>query len=317
MAKHFSPKALKNWPAEASLRSRQDWVLLGCPSDIGGGISRGAAQGPLAIRELLYKKDPRLAGHDIGDIPCIPQLLFDGMYTPEQLNKSYKSLWGKERSGSESVSPLNLLADICEQLFKEGRQVFLLGGDHSVSWAPMEALSRAKMTDHLGVLHIDAHTDLMEDRFGIENCFSTWAAHSVKKIQASNWFQMGVRVSRKSKKEWEKQFGLHQLWATEVKKKKPKEWADILCDQWQKNGVQKIYISLDIDGLDPKYAPCTGTAEKGGLSLKFVKELILEVTARYPVVGADVVEVAPRLGSSLERKTTLTSAVECLQALLP
>jgi agmatinase len=317
LEKYFPSNLTKNWSAEVVKRCQQDWVLIGCPSDAGGSISRGAAQGPLAIRQALYSKSAKFAAHDVGDIACIPQLLHDSMYTDEQLAKSYQSLWNRARKNGESVSPLNVLADICESLFREDRQVFLLGGDHSVSWSMIEALARAGKASELGVLHIDAHTDLMEERFGVAYCYSTWAAHSVKKVFAPNWFQLGVRVSRKAKSVWEKEFGLHQYWAAEVKKKSASDWAEVIAKEWKKNGVQRIYISVDIDGLDPKFAPSTGTAEKGGLSLKFVKELILEITAQFPMVGADVVEVAPKIGSATESKVTLNSAVECLQALLP
>lgn len=318
LSKVFPEKLTKNWAAEVSRRCQQDWLLIGCPSDVGGGISRGAAQGPLAIRSELYAgKGAVYAKHDIGDIACIPQLLHDLMYTDKQLDRCYKALWGKDRPQGASVSPLNVLADIQEMLFKEGKQIFTLGGDHSISWAPIEALSRAELTSSLGVLHLDAHTDLMDERFGIDHCFSTWAAHAVRKCVPSNWFQLGVRVSRKSKKEWEKQFGIHQYWAEEVKKKPAKAWADIISDQWEKNSVQRFYVSFDIDSLDTSFAPSTGTPEKGGLSLSFVKSLLLELTARFPLVGADLVEVAPHIGSRADQKKTLKSAVEGLKVLLP
>jgi len=318
IAKLFPDSLIKNWSSEVARRCQQDWVIVGCPSDVGGGISRGAAQGPLGIRAELYSgKAASYAQHDIGDIPCIPQLLHDSMYSSDQLDRCHQSLWNKKRVGQASVSPLNVLADLQEQLFKDGKQVFVLGGDHSISYGPLEALHRAKLTPELGVLHLDAHTDLMEERFGIEHCFSTWAAHAVKKCVASNWFQLGVRTSRKTKKDWEKQYGLQQYWAEEVKKKTAKHWADIVAEQWLKTGVQRFYVSLDIDVLDPKQAPSTGTPEKGGLSLSFVKTLLLELTARFPLVGADLVEVAPHLGSKADQKKTLNSAVECLKVLLP
>lgn len=318
ISKLFPERMTKNWATEVTRRCKQDWVIVGCPSDVGGGISRGAAQGPLAIRSELYTgKAASYAQHDIGDIACIPQLLHDSMYTDVQLERSHQSLWKKSRGVGASVSPLNLLADLLEELFNEGKQVFILGGDHSISYAPLEALHRAKLTPELGVLHLDAHTDLMEERFGVEHCFSTWAAHSVKKCHAPNWFQLGIRTSRKTKKEWEKQYGLRQYWADEVKKKSAKEWAELIAEQWQKNGVQRFFVSLDIDVLDPKFAPSTGTPEKGGLALSFVRTLLFELTACFPLVGADLVEVAPHIGSKQDQKRTLTSAVECLKVLFP
>lgn len=318
LSKLFPQKLLKNWSVEAKKRSELAWVMLGCPSDVGGGVSRGAAAGPLALRAELYRsKGAGYAGNDIGDVPCIPQLLHDSMYNEAQLERSCLALWGRERKGAESVSALNVLADVQEELFKAGRQVFTLGGDHSVSWAPLEALSRVKMTDDLGVLHLDAHTDLMEHRFGVEHCFSTWAAHASRKINPKNWFQLGVRVSRKTKKEWESAFGIRQYWANDVKKKSAKAWADLISAEWEKNSVKRFYVSFDIDVLDPKFAPSTGTPERGGLNPSFVKELFLELGARFPLVGADLVEVAPNIGSKSDQIKTLKSAVDCFKVLLP
>ena len=321
LSSYFSKGACdsqKSWSSEIKKALKHDWVLLACPSDAGGGICRGAAHGPLGTRSALYKENPQIAKHDLGDIPCIPQLLHDSMNSKAQLDQSFEALFNKKRSRGESVSPLNLLADVLTELYKNKKQVFLLGGDHSVSWAPFEAFQKAKLKQNIGVLHLDAHTDLMEDRFGVEHCFATWAAHSVRKISnPANWFQVGIRVSRKSKKEWEKKFGLQQYWMKDVQRKTPEQMADVISQQWTRSKVNSFYVSLDIDALDPKWAPSTGTAEKGGFDLDYVKTLLHELCARFPLLGGDLVEVAPRIGSKEDAKITLHSAVECLKVLLP
>ncbi len=308
----------KSWTAEVKKALKHDWVLLACPSDAGGGICRGAAHGPLGIRSALYKYNPQIAKHDLGDIPCIPQLLHDSMNSKAQLDQSFESLFNKKRSKGESVSPLNLLSDVLTELYKNKKQVFVLGGDHSVSWAPFEAFQKAKLKQKIGVLHLDAHTDLMEDRFGVEYCFATWAAHSVRKISdPANWFQVGIRVSRKKRQEWEKKFGLQQYWMNDVQRKSPLQMADVISEQWTRSKVESFYVSLDIDALDPKWAPSTGTAEQGGLELDYTKILLHELCARFPLLGGDLVEVAPCIGSKEDAKITLHSAVECLKVLLP
>ncbi len=308
----------KSWSAEIKKALKNDWVLLACPSDAGGGICRGAAHGPLGIRSALYKDHPQFAAHDLGDIPCVPQLLHDSMNNKAQLDQSFEALFNKKRSKGASVSPLNLLADVLTELYKNKKQVFLLGGDHSVSWAPFEAFQKANLKQNIGVLHLDAHTDLMEERFGVEHCFATWAAHSVRKISdPANWFQVGIRVSRKSRKDWEKKFGLQQYWMKDLQRKNPHHMADVISQQWARTKIDSFYVSLDIDALDPRWAPSTGTTETGGLDLDYVKTLLHELCARFPLLGGDLVEVAPRIGSKEDAKITLHSAVECLKVLLP
>ncbi len=179
-AKYFRAGQHKKWGQvlESSWRGRrgpEPWIL-GIPSDSGGGICRGAAHGPLALRREMYARDRSWAQRDFGDVPCIPQLLEDEMLSSAQLARSGQALWGKGYRKGLPVSPMDIAESFLVEAAKAGFRVLTLGGDHSVSWPAFKALHRARKTRRLAVLHLDAHTDLLESRYGIEHCFGTWTA---------------------------------------------------------------------------------------------------------------------------------------------
>ncbi len=320
LGRFFGAKDFKNWPArvEKTLAAKAPFYILGVPSDSGGGICRGAAHGPLRIREALYKKNKTWAKYDLGDVPCIPQLVHDSMLNEAQKKSSGEALWGTEYRIGLAVSPLNIVTDfLCEAWSQDKNfRPLVLGGDHSISGAIFEALDRSKKLSNLAVLHFDAHTDLLESRFGVEHCFGTWTSHALKKIKdPSVWVQLGIRASAKNQKHWQEKFGLKQYWAKELLKKDPKEFAIELCEYWKGRGCQSVYITNDIDGTDASEAPSTGTAESGGLKSAWVANVIKEVSKNIPLIGADLMEVAPVLGSKAQAKKTIATACKYLEAL--
>jgi len=317
---YFHTTDWKNWASrvDASLKSKTPFSIIGVPSDSGGGICRGAAHGPLRIRELLYKSEKKWSSYDLGDIPCIPQLVHDSMLSYAQRIQSAKTLWGHHFKESSPASPLNILADLLEELFTERPHFrpLVLGGDHSISGAVFEAMDRVGRLQGLAVLHFDAHTDLLESRFGIEHCFGTWTSHALKKMEKPGaWVQLGIRASGKDKSHWEKVYGLKQYWSKELQKKDAKKFAAELVKHWKDLGCKHLYITNDIDGTDQGEAPSTGTAESHGLKAAWVATVIKEVSTALPLVGADLMEVAPVLGSKADAKKTLSTACKFLMAL--
>lgn len=311
----------KKWASLLSKRlsESQDFpfFVLGVPSDSGGGICRGAAHGPLYLREAMYKKHKAWARYDLGDVPCIPQLVHDDMLRINSLKSCGKSLWGATYK-NQPVSVLNLLTEFLTCAWEEVPHFkpLILGGDHSISAAVFEAMERHGLCEELGVLHLDAHTDLMESRFGVEHCFATWAAHSVKKLRKpSAWVQVGVRASRKPKSFWEKKYGLRQYWALELEKISATDFAHDLLKHWKNLGVKYLYISNDIDATDARWVPSTGTPENKGLNPSWVAELIEICSRSLPLVGADLVEVAPVLGSKSDAQKTLGCGLRYLESL--
>ncbi len=319
VGKYFSVKERSGWGENVrkKLLKTQPFYILGVPSDSGGGICRGAAHGPLHLRKSLYSKHPKWAARDLGDIPCIPQLVHDSMLNENQLRLSRQALWNKAE-GNLPVSPLNILEDLLVEIWAENPQFrpLVLGGDHSISGAIFSAMARSGKLEKTAVLHIDAHTDLLESRFGVEHCFGTWTAHAVRCLKnPALWAQIGIRASRHDKSHWERQFGLKQFWAKELLKEKPKNFAHDLLSTWEAWGAERLYITNDIDGTDSKFVPATGTPENKGLGVLWLSEVIHYLSRHLPLVGADLMEVAPVLGSRADAQKTLRVATKYLDSL--
>lgn len=311
-SRYFGKDAYQSMPTTWKPSYKDDSlpIILGYPCDTGSGIVRGSAYGPIAIREAIYKKNPRLAANDFGDIPVIPNLLHDSMLNKAQLDRSALYLY-QQGVIARAVSPLSLLEEILVETLQKfpKSKTLVLGGDHSMSGAIMRAYRRSNRFKNLALLQIDAHTDLMEERFGVEHCFATWSSHTAKSLpNAATFVQVGVRASRSDKTYWENRFGIKQFWSQEVRNKSAVKFGDSLLKHWSSLGCDKLYISNDIDGTDSSEAPSTGTAEPKGLSSKWVCELLNHVSTRIEVIGADIVEVAPVLGSPAAQKKTVKCA---------
>ncbi len=324
MMPYVGSKAYQAWSESLALQFKswnpyeRPFSVIGIPSDSGGGICRGAAHGPLALREAYYAKNPADARFDLGDVPCIPHLLYDDMLSVEQRKKSGRSLWGQSYRLSQPVSPLNILEEFLVEAWSTlpGFRPLILGGDHSISYPVFAALKRTGLLQDIAILHFDAHTDLLESRFGVDVCFGTWSSHLAKWLKRpENYVQVGVRTSGKTKAYWEKKYGIHQYWSKEVSSLDPKTFSKKLLAQWKKQNCKMLYITNDIDGTDLSEAPATGTPESKGLKSRWVEEVIRHCSLELPLIGADLVEVAPVLGSKKEQQLTLQTAVRQLEAL--
>jgi len=289
---------LARWKKDLSKIKSAKVVLLGCPSDNGAGVVRGANMGPLGLRQTLYanttfKKWIRSgAVCDIGDIAVIPQLLEDEMLSSAQKKKSRKAL--SIQNGP--VSPLSILEEVKKRIHSHNpkAKIMLLGGDHSLSW-PMVKVAYQNIKKPFAILHFDAHTDLLKSRLGIDHCFGTWAYHANDLIgRRKRLVQVGIRASGKPKQHWEKTLSVKQFWATEIRKN-PNGALKKIVEHLRSLKLNKVYISNDIDGTGMEYAAATGTPEPKGLHPNFVSRLIQSVGIRFEVIGGDLVEVAPVL----------------------
>ncbi|MBS1109801.1 MAG: Arginase/agmatinase/formiminoglutamase [Anaeromyxobacteraceae bacterium] len=278
-------------------------VMLGIPSDVGAGYLRGANQGPLALRTRLLEEDPDwLAGAeargllDLGDVFVVPQLLHDEMLSPAQLSASRRALYPGTPPGEAArlpVSPLSIAERALDLVLSvnPGAAPVLLGGDHSTAWPAVAALHRAR--PGFGVVQVDAHTDLLEERLGVKYCFGTWSFHANQLLgRGGRLVQVGIRVSRHGKAHWESTLGVRQVWADEVRAD-PAGALDAIVAAVRASGVTGVYFSNDVDGTDEAWVDATGTPETGGLEPDFVVELVRRLGREVTLVGGDVMEVAP------------------------
>jgi agmatinase len=308
------------WRAELGRAAGARAVLLGIPCDVGAGFRRGANLAPAAIRADLLDRDPawferaRAAGLvDLGDVFTVPQLLHDEMLSDGQLQACRRALYPGV-AGALPVSPLSIAERVFRTLLaiNPGLRLLTLGGDHSAAWPAVAALAAAR--PGLGVVQLDAHTDLLPERLGVRLCFGTWSFHANELLgRCGRLVQVGIRASRRDRAHWESTLDVRQLWADEARRD-PVAAIERVVALCRAAGITSVYLSNDIDGLDPAFAPGTGTPEPDGLSLDFVLALVRRLGADFELVGGDVMEVAPDLAPTPEgRSLTLATATECLR----
>ncbi len=291
-------------------------VIFGIPSDSGGGIQRGANWGPLFLRETLINSKDELNAYDVGDVRTIPHLLHDKYLNDETIAKCRMALYQSDKIALP-VSPLSIAYDFAKGFHEQfpGKSIFMIGGDHSVSYPMVRAYLEAKKAQgkKVALVHFDAHTDLMEERLGIDLCFGTWTSQVIPFLETpKHLVQIGIRSSGKERDHWEKKFGHTQIWAQEVFDKGASAVADNIVAELKKLNVEEIYISFDIDCLDIEYAGATGTPEAGGLSPHEPMLIMQTLFENFKISGADMVEIAPQVKSSavkqIEPETTLMVA---------
>ncbi|MBN8486393.1 MAG: agmatinase [Burkholderiales bacterium] len=182
-------------------------------------------------------------------------------------------------------------------LLRQHRMAWL-GGDHSIT-LPLLRAYREHLGRPLAVVHFDAHCDTWEDHFGEPSGHGTWVWEAFQEglVESSCFTQIGIRSSAAPlARDYVRAQGGQIFTARDLRGLDgPTGLAPILAaitQRWQMQGRPPLYLSLDIDCLDPAFAPGTGTPEPGGLSSSQLLTLIEEMSS-LPFVGMDCVEVAP------------------------
>lgn len=177
---------------------------------------------------------------------------------------------------------LDVIGEYVRGLLADDKFPIGLGGEHLVSWPVIQAMYE-KYPD-LALIHIDAHADLREQYEGEPLSHSTPVRKAAELMGGKNIYQFGIRSG--SKEEF--------LYGRENINFYPFEVAAPLKSALPKMGQRPVYVTIDIDVLDPSCAPGTGTAEAGGITSKELLEAVhLIAGSDVNVVGCDLVEVAP------------------------
>lgn len=283
-------------------------AILGISSDCGGGILRGANWGPLFLRSALLEQHPTCSSFDLGDVRVIPHLLHDKYLNQETISRCQTALYKNEQS-EYHVSPLSITEDVCDGFYAEftDKGIFGIGGDHSISYPLTKSYLKAKRSQgkRTAIIHFDAHTDLLVERLGIDLCFGSWCTHILEFLPAPHHLiQFGIRSSGKPKSHWESTFGVKQHWANEIRERGADVIANEVIEQLTRDNVDELYVSFDIDALDAQYASATGTPESGGMTPEEAMAILTLLSEKFPITGADMMEIAPFTDSSLEGKTS-------------
>jgi agmatinase len=167
-----------------------------------------------------------------------------------------------------------------------GKFVVTLGGEHSLSVAPIKA--HHEHYENLSILQIDAHSDLRESYEGSQ--FSHASVMARVSEFNKNIVQVGIRAQCKEESEFRKNNQIRTFYAREIK-------LGMYGENWQelvaRNLTDNVYITFDVDGFDPSFLTATGTPEPGGLFWDETMNLLKIIGLDKNIVGFDVVELAP------------------------
>ena len=237
-------------------------ALVGFRFDENSSFMKGAADAPPQIRAALRSDASNMwseAGVDLG----AESLFFDA--------GDVEPVAGSEMSYLVEQTILTLLND--------GLKPIALGGDHSITYPIIKAFS--KKYRELSVLHFDAHPDLYDELQGNRYSHASPFARIMEAGLVKRLVQVGIRTINGHQREQANKFGveIHEM----------RDWQDDLSLKFD----SPVYISFDMDALDPAFAPGVSHREPGGLSTRQAIGLIQRLPAR--VIGADIVEFNPRM----------------------
>ncbi len=189
---------------------------------------------------------------------------------------------------------LQYLQKMTEELLKHDKFVVTLGGEHTISQAPIAAF--AKRYPDLSVLQIDAHSDLRMEYQGSQYSHASVMARVCEIIKPSRLIQVGIRAQCMEEAEFIRKEKVNTLYAHEIRNGTYTRGASLWDDYAVSKLSDHVYVSFDVDGLDPSIMPATGTPEPNGLFWDETLRLLRKVGEQKKVVGCDVVELAPMKG---------------------
>ena len=172
-----------------------------------------------------------------------------------------------------------------------GKFVVTLGGEHTISAAPIRA--HAVRYPDLCVLQFDAHSDLRDSYQGSKQSHASVMARVAEIVDPRRIIQVGIRAQCIEEAWFIRERGITTLYAHEIRQRvNETDWHDIVLGRL----TGHVYVTFDVDGLDPSIMPSTGTPEPNGLFWSETMHLLRRVAERSTIVGCDVVELAPVRG---------------------
>ena len=263
--------------------SDADVVIVGAPIDSGTSHRSGAKFGPQAIRGGDYLP------HD-GARPHLA-LRIDSMQAMKVVDAGDLIMPGRDL-----VKSLETLAVATEKISRAGAIPVILGGDHSVTSADVAGIARHRGLGKISMIHFDAHADTADDEGGALIGHGTPMRRLIESgaVRGDRFLQLGLRGYWPDAKtlDWMREQGMRSYEMTEIHHRGLNTVLDESFETLM-DGCDGVFLSVDIDVVDPGMAPGTGTPEPGGMTSRELLESVRRICLELPVVGMDVVEVAP------------------------
>lgn len=238
-----------------------DVALIGILSDENSSYKKGAARAPEYIRRALHSWSANLCS----------ELGVDLANNPGFIDVGDREIAG----GADNF--LAIEADI-DQIIERDALPLILGGDHAITYPIMRAINRAN--GPVNILHFDAHPDLYENFEGNPYSHASPFARIMENGLAKRLVQVGIRTLNQHQREQVDRYGVecHEMKGVDI-------------SSIGRDFEGPVYISCDIDALDPAFAPGVSHHEPGGLSVRDILGIIQRIPNR--IVGADIVEYNP------------------------
>ena len=260
-----------------------DVVILGAPIDSGTTYRSGTKMGPQAIRGTDYLSHGSERPHLNMRVDGLKDLkVFDAgdvLMPPSDLADS-----------------LNRLEKATEKLTKAGVIPLILGGDHSIASADVKGIANILGHGKVSMIHFDAHADTGTDQWG------SLVGHGVPMrrliesgaVRGDKFLQLGLRGYWPDNEtlNWMRDQKMRSYEMTEIHHR----GMDVVLNESFKVLTQDcvgVFLSIDIDVVDPGMAPGTGTPEPGGMTSRELIEAVRRICTELPIVGVDIVEVSP------------------------
>jgi agmatinase len=266
------PEQLDEW--------RPDVAVVGAPFDISTTNRPGARFGPRAIRALAYEPGTYHLDLGIEIFDHLEVVDFGDAYCPHGLTEtSHANIRERVREvASRGIVPV------------------VLGGDHSITWPAATAVADVLGFGNVGIVHFDAHADTADQIDGNLASHGTPMRRLIESgaVPGDRFVQVGLRGYWPPAETfaWMKEQGMvwhtmHEIWERGFKA----VMADAVAEALEK--ADHLYLSVDVDVMDPAHAPGTGTPEPGGITSVDLLRMVRQLALEHDLVGMDVVEVAP------------------------
>lgn len=252
-------------PEKYSLLEKSRTVILPIPYDATCTHRTGAREGPRAIihasRNLEFLDDELLIDASLQGIHTRPEIMPDSQSPANMIDKVY---------------------EVARGVLEQGKFLVSLGGEHTASVGLVKA--HKEKYPGLSVLQIDAHLDLRDSYAGSHY---NHACVMRRIIEFSEITQVGIRSYCQEEMDFVREKGLKPFYQKLIAR-----WGD-----WPEEVIerlsQEVYVTIDLDGLDPSIVPSVGTPEPGGLGWNEVLRLLRRVAEKKRLVGFDVMELSP------------------------
>ncbi len=249
---------------------KADYVILGVPFDVTSTYRTGARFGPTAIRQasLNIETYSFRTGIDVEDIK-IHDL-------------------GDLHVSTDTAKTLEMLQLVIKDILKTGKIPITIGGEHTITYGIAKALG--KTASKTAIVSFDAHLDLRNEYSGLKMSHTTFMRRTNEEVKPAKIIEIGTRAVCREELKYAKEAGIEFFTTQYVRKEGTDHVTKQLREKLEK--YENVYVSVDMDILDPAFVPAVQNPEGDGLEMHYLLDILNSICDKR-VVGFDVLEIAP------------------------